>query len=189
MKYIRTEPTLLDGRPATIETHVVSPERYGRFWAELIMRHPQSEFIGCGIRDLTCAGARYFGRDPSERIAHGYECYDLSAEHHAVSWLTVRSRNRRRLHLAGVLEWLPMSSEETLLLRVFVRKSFRRQGLATTLVSEAIRQMKKQGYSSALAFVSKDDQRAPQFLASRDFRLVSRGVCDEYHLMVRDLRQ
>lgn len=181
---------LADGRLVVTEwsSFEQSEEAYAGLLERISSVHSPERVTTHGIGGLVREAPEYFDPSSLPRLSYGYETYDLASEQSYLHWaMTTPSRRLRSPHIAGLLEWLPMSTEETLVSRVYVKQSFRRLGIATLLMQDALRLMKEQGYAVSLAFVTIGDVIASELLASRDFRLVLRAGKDKDALHIRDL--
>lgn len=176
MKNITAFAVLSDGQQAPIETHVLAPDQYPRFFKELVFLHDDAEFVTHGLIRLTMEGSRYFDKDPLELLGGEYQNYDLSNEHHSIQWITVKSGRRNKPHIAGILEWLPVSNQEVLILRLYVLKGLQRRGIGTHLLNEAIRNITDQGYSFLVSAAALEPESSRKFLLSRGFCRIKRGV-------------
>lgn len=172
-------------REMTIESHAIPFGREDVFLNRLRTNHPDASLIMFGLDQLAREGSHLMG-DALPVLPSPFDEVDLSRQARQVLWLRLRSQNGKE-HLAGLLEWRAISQDDVVLTGLYVGKQFRRRGLGTALVHEAVRQMKSAGYCSALAIVSGRSWIAGHFLASCDFHLVLRNEEDSQNLRIHDL--
>lgn len=184
-----TEATLPDGRVAWIESYTVAPDKEQAFANFIAMAHPDAALITHDLLMLRREGASYFGDDEAPQLSHDYEYCDLATKERHVLWMTLRAKNSHKRHLVGLLEWRHINPAEAVITGIYVGRQFRRLGIATEVMLEAVHQMKADNYSAALAFVPVGNGVASDFFASRDFQLASRADIGEDELWILNLDQ
>lgn len=183
-----TEVKLPDGRVARIESVTLAPGKEQALSNWLCLSHRNAAVIIHGLLVLRHEGASYFGdENKTPELSHGYEYCDLSTKSRHILWMTLRAKSSGKRHLVGLLEWRDVNGAEAVVTGVYVAKQFRSLGVATELMHKAVKCMKDGDYSVALAFVPKENERAGDFFASRDFQLVIRADNDEDELRVLGL--
>lgn len=175
MKNVTWTVKLPDGQEASIETYCVAPDAYQAFWKQLVFTHDDREFVVHGLLRLVMESGSYFDQEPIEMLGDAYKAYDISNEHRFIHWITVTGKKGKK-HLAGVLEWIPISTREVVIYRLFVLKQFRRRGIATALLAEAVRQIMQQGYSFLAAAVRLEPESGRKFLVAHDFCRIAKGI-------------
>ena len=160
-------------RRMTIESYVIPVGLEETFLNRLRTNHPDAALIMYGLDQLSREGSHSVG-DELPTFPAPFESTNLAEQARRVLWLRVMSKNGRE-HLAGLLEWRAITPEDVALTGVYVAKQFRRRGLGTALMREAVREMKAARHSSALALVPGKNWIASHFLASRDFCFVLEG--------------
>ena len=171
----------------SIERHRIKPGEEQAFADFIRMKHPQGALVSSGLLALREEGAFYFGdEDAPPQLGRGFEYCDLGAKSRHVLWL-IRTNEEGGQHVAGILEWRRINPIETVITGIYVGRQFRRLGVATALMNEAICQMKSGEYSATLAFVNPNDQPTRDFLDNRGFQL-QHSALGEDELRIRSLR-
>lgn len=158
MKNVTMVAFLPSGEHAPIETHHVLPDGYWHLFQSIKFQHPEAAQITHDLELLVHEGAEYF--DPGEEPAVKEESF--------IHWITVRSK-RGKPHTAGIIEWSPISSQEVAILNLYVMKAFRRRGLATALLAEAVRHIMNQRYQSILVRPQKQPYHGKEFMVKNQF--------------------
>lgn len=86
-----------------------------------------------------------------------------------------RGKRRREDSILGMVEWIPLNRTEARVTQVYVAAGFRRLGIAFTLLSQALQDMRALGYQSVRALVRPDNVAGDTFFESQDFQLVLRS--------------
>lgn len=175
MKNVTAETLLPDGQKALIETQSVLPCQYPQLFKEIVCTHPDAMLLTHGLIRLVIESGHYFSYDPVSAMI-GYEYYDISQDEHFLHWITVKSERRGRPNVAGIVEWVPLSSKEVVIQWMYVLKQFRGRGIATALLNEASRQIRSQGYSFLVAPAELEPESGRKFLMRRGFSRITRGV-------------
>jgi GNAT superfamily N-acetyltransferase len=178
VKNITATTLLSDGQEAPIETHSVEPNdlEYLQFFRRIVHLHRDAALVTHGLIALSNEAGKYFDRNPFEQAASDYQRYAQSREEHFIHWIIVKGRKKQQAHIGGIVEWTPITTGEAVILRLYVLKAFRRRGLATALLAEAIRQMTGQGYRFVTALPQRNPRDGKGFLIRDGFFQTMPGV-------------